>query len=83
MFFSCNLIKGACADHSHAGRQCRREVARSGDGGAGQQGNWRWCHKCQGMFFNGNPSHGVCPTDGQPHDGSQSGHYAAIFTNQP
>jgi len=43
------------------------------------QGLWRWCHKCQGMFFGGNPSKGVCPADGQPHDPSQSGHYAALL----
>jgi hypothetical protein len=25
------------------------------------QENWRWCHKCQGLYFAGNPgSH--CPT---------------------
>jgi hypothetical protein len=28
------------------------------------------------MFFAGNPSKGVCPADSQPHDSSQSGHYA-------
>jgi kumamolisin len=50
---------------------------------AGQQGGWRWCHKCQGMFFAGNPSRGpyqgVCPADGKTHDGSQSVHYAAVL----
>jgi hypothetical protein len=46
---------------------------------SGQQGDWRWCHKCQGLFFAGNPSQGVCPADYLPHDGSQSGHYAIVF----
>ena len=53
----------------------------------GQQGGWRWCHKCQGIFFAGNrdpnkgegPMYGVCPADGQTHDGSQSVHYAAVL----
>jgi hypothetical protein len=37
------------------------------------QNNWRWCHKCQGMYFAGNPgSH--CPAGG-PHDHTGSGNY--------
>ena len=35
--------------------------------------NWRWCHKCQGMYFAGNPgSH--CPAGGA-HDLVGSGNY--------
>jgi hypothetical protein len=42
----------------------------------GQQ-NWRWCHKCQGLFFAGNPgSH--CPAGG-PHENVGSGNYKLIF----
>ena len=44
-----------------------------------EQNKWRWCHKCQGMFFSGNPTQGVCPKDKQPHDASQSGEYVAIM----
>jgi hypothetical protein len=36
------------------------------------QANWRWCHKCQGMFFGG--SLGVCPSGGA-HDINGSGDY--------
>ena len=37
------------------------------------QANWRWCHKCQGMYFGGNPgSH--CPAGGS-HDSTGSGNY--------
>lgn len=43
------------------------------------QGGWRWCHKCQGLFFAGNPSQGVCPFDSKFHDSSQSGHYAIVL----
>jgi hypothetical protein len=42
----------------------------------GQQG-WRWCKKCQGMFFAGNPTQGSCPSGGA-HDGSASGAYTLI-----
>jgi hypothetical protein len=44
-----------------------------------EQPGWRWCRRCQGMFFGDNPSHGVCPANHQPHDGSQSGRYASLF----
>ncbi len=41
--------------------------------------HWRWCHKCQGFFFGGNPTQGVCPVDGEAHDASQSGPYQMEF----
>jgi hypothetical protein len=44
-----------------------------------EQPGWRWCYKCQGMFFADNPSMGVCPADHKPHDPSKSGLYAALF----
>jgi len=44
-----------------------------------RQSGWRWCHKCQGLFFADNPSQGVCPADANPHDASQSGQYDMIF----
>src|SRR5712692_4853531 len=38
-----------------------------------QQSNWRWCHKCEGLYFAGNPgSH--CPA-GDAHDQAGSGNY--------
>ena len=46
---------------------------------AAEQANWRRCDKCQGMFFAGSSSQGVCPADRQYHDSNQSSHYVAIF----
>jgi hypothetical protein len=41
------------------------------------QDNWRWCHKCQGLFFGGNPgSH--CPAGGA-HDSAGSGDYFLVL----
>ncbi len=37
------------------------------------QTNWRFCDKCSGLFFDGYPTKGVCPLDGQ-------GHHAAGYT---
>ena len=40
------------------------------------QKNWRWCHKCQGLFFAGNAgSH--CPAGGA-HDKTGSGNYDLV-----
>ena len=39
------------------------------------QPDWRWCHKCQGLFFAGGQSFvGSCPAGGQ-HDKGGSGNY--------
>jgi hypothetical protein len=41
------------------------------------QSEWRWCHKCQGLFYaNGLTNAGACPADGQPHENLNSGNYA-------
>lgn len=38
------------------------------------QSEWRWCNKCNGLFYAGNETNGKC-TDGKEHDGGTSGHY--------
>jgi hypothetical protein len=92
-FFSGNPSQGVCpAGQSHDSSQSAPYITREGGESAppgnsgppfyynysGQQGGWRWCHKCQGLFFAGNPSQGVCPA-GQSHDSSQSAHYAIVW----
>ena len=42
-----------------------------------EQQNWRWCHKCQILYFAGNATQGVCPTGG-PHDHTGSGNYQLV-----
>jgi hypothetical protein len=94
LFFTRNPSQGVCPadkqslDASQSGTYLTRlgESAPAGNSGppfnfnfSAQQGSWRWCHKCQGIFFTGNPSQGVCPTDNQSHDASQSGHYAIVL----
>jgi hypothetical protein len=44
------------------------------DPDAGGQENWRWCRRCQGLFYIGNGGHGVCPLGGA-HDPGSSGPY--------
>ena len=45
----------------------------------GDQVNWAWCRKCQGLAFAGNILPGACPA-GASHDHSGSGNYVIAFT---
>ncbi len=40
------------------------------------QANWRWCQKCQGLYFAGNPG-SICPAGGS-HDQTGSGNYFLV-----
>jgi len=40
------------------------------------QSDWRWCHKCEGLFFGGNPG-SRCPAGGA-HDSAGSANYSLI-----
>lgn len=44
------------------------------------QRDWRWCRKCQGLFFHGNLSSGTCPAGGA-HDGRASGDYSLMHND--
>jgi hypothetical protein len=35
------------------------------------QSNWRFCHNCQALFYNGNPTRGSCPSKPLPWTGSR------------
>lgn len=39
------------------------------------QSNWRWCVNCEGLFFAGHATQGVCPKKGGPHVVGTSGNY--------
>src|SRR5262245_31319356 len=43
----------------------------------GTQRNWRWCSKCQGLWFAGNPTQGKCPAGGT-HTKVGSGNYSLV-----
>jgi hypothetical protein len=47
----------------------------------GDQANWAWCDKCQGLAFAGQILPGACPA-GNSHDHSMSGNYVVAF-NRP
>jgi hypothetical protein len=82
-FFAGNPSQGVCpADHgSHDASRSAAYALPEGDGDPAFaradliQTGWRWCHKCQGLFFANNASQGVCPADNQSHDSSESEAY--------
>jgi FAD binding domain len=43
------------------------------------QSDWRWCHKCQSLFFGGNPG-SVCPAGGS-HESIGSGDYSLVMNS--
>jgi hypothetical protein len=43
-----------------------------------EQDNWRWCNKCQGLAYAGNPTVGACPAGGT-HDHAGSGNYILVL----
>ncbi len=68
---------GRCTNgggHSTAGSGLYRLENSGSNDGAGGQSNWRWCSKCEGLWFNGHPGYGKCPTGGG-HISSGSGDY--------
>jgi hypothetical protein len=52
-----------------------------------RQENWRWCHKCQGLFFAGpderTPMRGTCPAGSGGHSRDQSGNYVLTLNSAP
>jgi kumamolisin len=82
-FFALHSTLGVCpADkqqHEAAGGADGSPIhyaAIHGDDKPGQQGNWRWCNKCEGIFFALDPTVGSCPKDHLPHDPTGSADYA-------
>jgi hypothetical protein len=42
-------------------------------------GGWRWCRKCEGMFFRDVGVFGTCPVGGLRHDPRESGLYSPLL----
>jgi hypothetical protein len=82
LFFGGDPTKGACPAAQgapHTDDASGNYVLAHNDPSAPGQPDWRWCSKCQGLFFGGNPTPGACPaTPGQPHLSTGSGNYTLI-----
>jgi hypothetical protein len=75
--------KGKCAaggthDATDSGKYT---LAHNDDGAAGQSG-WRWCKKCEGLWFadGGADRKGKCPA-GDGHDDADSGKYTLVHND--
>ncbi|MGH4007234.1 MAG: hypothetical protein ACRDTH_03550 [Pseudonocardiaceae bacterium] len=44
------------------------------------QRNWRWCNRCQGLFFEGNNTIGACPAGGGHNSGGSSNYLMSAYT---
>ncbi len=88
LYFDGSPNKGRCpagGSHQQAGINflLGHDVALDGLPLDKQQGDWRFCTKCNSLFFNGYPAKGVCPAGGAhvaagyvfvlPHDASTQG----------
>jgi hypothetical protein len=78
MCFGTLFSGGPPPDGQHDPSQSGHYAMTFGDGGADAQGGWRFCKKCFGLYFSGNPDQGHCPSGGL-HDNSQSGAYVMHF----
>jgi hypothetical protein len=87
LFFGGHATAGACAwrpfdvaatttkTYSHDWGGSSDYALATSPGAPGQAG-WRWCHKCEGLFFAGGTG-GRCVA-GDAHDGSRSGAYTLL-----
>jgi rubrerythrin len=82
--FAGNPTPGSCpagGTHDHTGSgnyMLLKDVgALPNIGVASGQENWRWCTKCQGLAFAGNPTPGACPAGGT-HGHTGSGNYTML-----
>jgi len=80
IWFAQNLVTGgkcpAGGAHNTAGSRnyALNHYLNNESPGAPVQLAWRWCNKCQGLFFGGSTSTGYCPAAGG-HDFTNSGNY--------
>ncbi|MER5263134.1 twin-arginine translocation signal domain-containing protein [Actinosynnema sp. NPDC002837] len=45
----------------------------------GPQRNWRWCNRCQGLFFGGNNTTGACPAGGGHNSGGSANYFMTNY----
>ena len=84
MFYSGHPDHGVCSGAGgakHYGDSSSPYAMAVGDAVPGAQPGWRWCRKCQGMYYGENAARGnvgVCPA-GLSHMGDTSAHYAILW----
>jgi hypothetical protein len=88
IFFNGHPTKGVCPHHNGLpglasqhlpDPSIRFQLTISTQKTPGFQDKWRWCRRCEGLFFHGNSSDGRCPAVGLGHDFIGSGSYQIQF----
>ncbi|WP_281901361.1 hypothetical protein [Phytohabitans aurantiacus] len=79
LWFNGHTFKGACAGNGggshHSDGSGNYSLLFAADAGTGQT-NWRYCHLCEGLWFNGHMFKGACPGNGNlSHHSDGSGDY--------
>jgi hypothetical protein len=81
LFYNGGSDIGRCAatkgPHSTTGSTKVYRLARIGDSMVGEKG-WKWCSVCQGLFYGGDATAGVC-LGGGGHDRSDSTEYVLAY----
>jgi M6 family metalloprotease-like protein len=81
LFYGPNQAGSFCQDHTggltHIAEGSDYSLVINGLSAPGQHG-WKWCQKCQGLFFGPNQADSNCPKDSLQHDGSTSADYAMV-----
>jgi hypothetical protein len=81
LFYAGNPTTGCCGAEPSRGITSGHDYTGSGEYGvdtlhsSNRQSGWRWCRKCQGLFFFGNQTSGVCAAGGG-HDAEGSAEYS-------
>ena len=77
LWFGPNAAQSTCPEggsHSSAGSDNYSLVRNAASTPPNHQANWRWCSKCQGLWFGPNAAQSTCP-EGGPHSSAGSGNY--------
>jgi hypothetical protein len=81
LYFGPGVATSACPA---GGTHVPQALSGSGDYGLphnqpatpGSQSDWRWCNKCQGLFYGGGVANSRCPAGGTHSDPALSGNYS-------
>ena len=85
IFYSQDYTTGWCpkgGGHNYRGSGNYNPWYDSGSGQGSWQSDWRWCNKCEILWFGGSQSSGHCPSGGG-HSKEGSGNYYVCYNNPP
>jgi hypothetical protein len=76
--------EGHCAaGDKHDSTNSKDYMVPFGDAGPGMQTGWRYCQRCQGLFYVDNPTQGACPCGGQHDHANRSALYDMSLEGPP